>query len=86
MLRSFYLSLLEMIESHTLAVRSVDEKPLPDYLQGRYQLHADLVAAVEEQDGPRALELIRAHSAVTITPLTAVAAGPGRVSGPGATP
>jgi DNA-binding FadR family transcriptional regulator len=66
MLRSFYLSLLEMIESHTLAVRSVDERPLPEYLQGRYRLHADLLAAVQEQDGPRALSLIRAHSAVTL--------------------
>jgi len=66
MLRSFYLSLLEMIESHTLAVQSVDERPLPEYLQGRYRLHADLLAAVEEQDGPRALGLIREHSAVTL--------------------
>jgi DNA-binding FadR family transcriptional regulator len=66
MLRSFYLGLLEMIESHTLAVQSLDERPLPEYLQGRYQLHADLLSAVEEQDAPRARNLIREHSAVTI--------------------
>jgi DNA-binding GntR family transcriptional regulator len=73
-LRSFYLSLLEMIESHTLAVRSVDERPLPEYLQGRYRLHADLLAAVEKQDEPRALSLIREHGAVTLASADAGAA------------
>ncbi|HEY0936863.1 MAG TPA: FCD domain-containing protein [Trebonia sp.] len=69
-LRSFYLSLLDMIESHTLTVRSVDERPLPDYLQARYQLHADLVAAVEAQDAAQARDLIRVHSAVTVVDVT----------------
>jgi DNA-binding FadR family transcriptional regulator len=63
MLRSFYLSLLEMIESHTLSVQSVDERPLPEYLDGRYRLHADLVTAIADQDSPRALGLIRVHNA-----------------------
>jgi DNA-binding FadR family transcriptional regulator len=63
LLRSFYLGLLEMIESHTLAVRSVDERPLPDYLQARYELHEGLVSAVEDQDEQRALGLIRMHNA-----------------------
>ena len=52
MLRSFYLSLLEMIESHTLAVESVDGAPLPEYLDNRYRLHAGLVSAIDEQDAP----------------------------------
>jgi DNA-binding GntR family transcriptional regulator len=73
-LRSFYLSLLEMIESHTLAVQSVDERPLPEYLQGRYRLHAELLAAVEEQNGPRALSLIREHGTVTLGSAAAGAA------------
>jgi DNA-binding FadR family transcriptional regulator len=63
MLRSFYLSLLEMIESHTLAVHSVDDKPLPEYLDTRYRLHADLVLAIEEQDEHRAASLLRLHNA-----------------------
>jgi DNA-binding FadR family transcriptional regulator len=63
MLRSVYLSLLEVIESHTLSVLSVDDHPLPEYLQRRYQLHADLVAAIEEQDEGRALDLLREHNA-----------------------
>ena len=62
MLRSFYLSLLEMIESHTLAVQAAVPGPLPEYFRGRFQLHADLVDAVADQDGPRALALIRQHN------------------------
>ena len=65
MLRSFYLSLLEMIESHTLSVHSVDEAPLPEYLDKRYRLHADLVSAIDERDARRALDLIRVHNATT---------------------
>jgi len=67
MLRSFYLSLLEMIESHTLSVQSVDDKPLPYYLDDRYRLHADLVSAIERQDAQRALDLIGVHNAATVT-------------------
>jgi DNA-binding FadR family transcriptional regulator len=63
MLRSFYLSLLEMIESHTLAVESVDGAPLPEYLDNRYRLHAGLVSAIDEQDARRALDLVRVHNA-----------------------
>ena len=77
MLRSVYRSLLEMIESHTLAVQSVDDdQPLPDYLQERYQLHADLVAAIDAQDEARALELLKEHNApkkTTGAPATATA-------------
>jgi DNA-binding GntR family transcriptional regulator len=67
MLRSFYLSLLEMIESHTLSVHSVDEAPLPEYLDKRYRLHADLVSAIDERDARRALDLILVHNATTAT-------------------
>ena len=65
MLRSFYLSLLEMIESRTLSVESVGDEPLPEYLEDRYRLHADLVAAIEQRDARRALGLLRVHNAVT---------------------
>lgn len=76
MLRSFYLSLLEMIESHTLSVRSVDEAPLPEYLDKRYQLHADLVSAIDGQDAVRALGLSRVHNATTAAATTKLAAAP----------
>jgi hypothetical protein len=61
-----------MIESHTLSVRSVDEGPLPEYLDNRYRLHAELVAAIDGQDARRALGLLRAHNAA---PAAATATG-----------
>jgi DNA-binding FadR family transcriptional regulator len=80
MLRSFYLSLLEMIESHTLSVQSVDEAPLPEYLDKRYQLHADLVSAIDGQDARRALDLVLVHNATTAAATTRLASAP--TSGP----
>jgi DNA-binding FadR family transcriptional regulator len=88
MLRSVYRSLLEMIESHTLAVASVDgDQPLPEYLQERYRLHADLVAAIAAQDEARALDLLKEHNAPAKTTgasaktaaVTAAAGRPARV-------
>lgn len=67
MLRSFYLSLLEIIESHTLAVQPVDEQPLPEYVADRYDLHVALVDAIAERDATRALALAREHN-LTLTP------------------
>jgi len=67
MLRSFYLSLLEIIEAHTLSVQAVDEQPLPEYIDNRYQLHAELVAAIADRDDARAAELIDAHNTTTST-------------------
>jgi DNA-binding FadR family transcriptional regulator len=64
-LRSFYLSLLEIIESHTLSVQSVAGQPLPEYIQSRYDLHAALVDAIADRDESRAAELIREHNTTT---------------------
>ncbi|HEY5858484.1 MAG TPA: FCD domain-containing protein [Aldersonia sp.] len=61
-LKSIYLSLLELIESHTKAVLPAPEQPLSDYIAERFQLHADLVDALDTRDRDRALELIRAHN------------------------
>ncbi len=60
-LRSLYLNLLEIIDSHLLAVQSVDEQPLPDYVKNRYQLHVDLVDAIADRD-PQALQIIKEHN------------------------
>ena len=62
MLRSFYLSLLDIIESHTLAVMPVTEQPLPSYIAQRYRLHSDLVQAIASRDRDRALALIHEHN------------------------
>ncbi len=52
----------------TLAVESVGEAPLPEYLDNRYRLHAGLVSAIDEQDARRALDLARVHNASTTGP------------------
>ncbi len=60
-LRSLYLNLLEIIDSQLLAAQPVDEQPLPDYFERRYQLHADLVDAIADHD-PHALRIINEHN------------------------
>jgi DNA-binding FadR family transcriptional regulator len=60
-LRSFYLNLLEIIQSHLLAVQPYEDEPLQEYIHERYQLHAELVEAIAARD-PRALTLIREHN------------------------
>jgi DNA-binding FadR family transcriptional regulator len=62
MLRSFYLNLLEITDSHLLAAQPVQDEPTSDYIRNRYDLHVALVDAVANHD-PRALELIREHNA-----------------------
>jgi DNA-binding FadR family transcriptional regulator len=61
MLRSIYLNLLEIIESHLLTVQPYADEPLGDYIRDRYELHAALVEAIADRD-PRALLLIREHN------------------------
>ncbi|WP_280438343.1 FadR/GntR family transcriptional regulator, partial [Nocardia carnea] len=66
MLRSFYLSLLEIIESHTLSATTPADEPLPEYIESRYDLHARLVDAIADRDRAKAAELIREHNATTV--------------------
>lgn len=61
MLRSFYLNLLEITESHMLAAQPVEDRLLTEYIQSRYELHTTLVDVIAAHD-PRALELIQAHN------------------------
>jgi DNA-binding FadR family transcriptional regulator len=60
-LRSFYCSLLEIIESHTVSVLPARE-PLAMYLGERYDLHAALVDAIEARAADKAKALIHAHN------------------------
>jgi DNA-binding GntR family transcriptional regulator len=43
-------------------VLPAEDTPLPGYIEERYQLHADLVAALERRDGAEARRLIAAHN------------------------
>ncbi|MFD9664134.1 FadR/GntR family transcriptional regulator [Rhodococcus sp. NPDC059968] len=67
-LKSIYLSLLDLIESHTVSVEPDDHQSLPQYITERQKLHADLVDALDTRDRDRALRLIREHN----TTLTSV--------------
>jgi DNA-binding FadR family transcriptional regulator len=62
LLRSFYLNLLDITDSHLLAAEYVQGEPLSDYMHSRYDVHVALVDAIAAHD-PRALELVREHNA-----------------------
>jgi DNA-binding FadR family transcriptional regulator len=62
LLRSLYGSLLEIIERHTLSVLPAEGTALPGYIQERYRLHADLVAALERRDTAEISRLIALHN------------------------
>ena len=62
-LRAVYSALLDLIEGHTLSVLPAEGTPLPGYIEERYRLHADLVAALERHDEATARRLIAEHGA-----------------------
>ncbi|ORW41784.1 GntR family transcriptional regulator [Mycobacterium paraense] len=63
MLSSIYVGLLDVIEAHTLAVVPAAERPLPESLHERYQLHVRLVDAIAVQDPAGALRALAQHNA-----------------------
>ena len=65
MLRSIYSTLLAIVESHTLSVLPGEGAVLPDLLEERYRLHADLIDALDHRDATRAARLVAAHNAGT---------------------
>ncbi|WP_037581967.1 FadR/GntR family transcriptional regulator, partial [Phaeacidiphilus oryzae] len=64
LLRSLYTNLLDLVEGHTLRVLPTGEdgRPVDAYIAGRYELHRDLVDALERHDREEALRLIRRHA------------------------
>lgn len=75
MLRSLYVNLLDHIESYGLAVLPASEQPLPEYIAGRYALHAALVDALQDRDRNRALSLIAQHNTSNAPPAAVIHAG-----------
>ncbi|MYM18801.1 FCD domain-containing protein [Brevibacterium sp. 5221] len=61
LLRSIYLSLLDIVEEHTTAVLPAPEEPLAPYVRRRLGVHADLVAAIESRERAEALRLTEVH-------------------------
>lgn len=71
-LRSFYLSLLEIIESHTLSVLEVREQPLPEYIEARYDLHVALVRAITHRDDAAAARVVHDHNTTSVPGVVSV--------------
>ncbi|MGK3204288.1 FadR/GntR family transcriptional regulator [Amycolatopsis sp. MEPSY49] len=61
-LRSVYVSLLELIQAHTRGVGGTETQPLPEYVAARYLLHERLVDAIEARDQAEARRLIHEHN------------------------
>lgn len=60
-LRSMYLGVLAMLEDHAVSVASRDTE-LPDYIQARFELHEQIVDALDARDRKLARELIVLHN------------------------
>ncbi len=61
-LRSLYVNLLAIIESHTLSILPTEEQALPEFIAQRHQLHVGIVDAIANHDRDRALALVKAHN------------------------
>jgi len=61
LMRSIYLSLLDVIESHTVSVLPANEHSLPAYITERLRLHEQLVDSLATGDRVRAKQLIDQH-------------------------
>ncbi len=73
MLRSLYSSLLDQIESHTLAVLPGSDQPLEEYIASRHALHVAIIDALERRDRDEALSLIAQHNTSDVPPGAGVA-------------
>ncbi|MGC3022613.1 FadR/GntR family transcriptional regulator [Brevibacterium sp. FAM 24630] len=60
-LRSMYLGVLGMLENHAVSVASRDTE-LPDYIQSRFELHEQIVDALDTRDRELARDLIIRHN------------------------
>ncbi|MCW2934921.1 MAG: FadR family transcriptional regulator [Actinomycetia bacterium] len=72
-LRSLYSSLLDQIESHTLAVLPGSDQPLGEYIASRHALHVAIIDALERRDRDAALSLIAQHNTSSAPPGAAAA-------------
>lgn len=61
-LRSLYVNLLAIIESHTLSILPTQEQALPEFIAQRHELHVGIVDAIAQHDQERALALVNEHN------------------------
>ena len=62
MLRTIYLTLLEIIRSHAVAFHTAEGHDAEVLMRGRYQVHLDLVDAIAAGDPARLRSAIETHS------------------------
>lgn len=62
-LQAFYVSLLNLVEEHTIAVASDAEQPLAGFHNDRHDVHVRLVDAIAARDLPEALVVLEEHNA-----------------------
>ena len=62
LLRSIYLSLLDVVEVHTVSVQPSLEMLLDECIRSRLDLHRDVVEVVGRADAPEARRLIKEHA------------------------
>ena len=62
LLRSMYLSVLEMLQQHAVDLGPTTETKLPEYIEARYDLHEQIVDAIEAKDRVLARELVHTHN------------------------
>lgn len=62
LLQAFYVSLLNLIEDHTITVASDADHPLAGFHQGRYDVHSRLVDAIADRSLPEALAVLGEHN------------------------
>ena len=61
-LRSIYLSVLELIENRTVSIQSAPGESLTPFHDERYLIHAELVDAIAARDGELAADVIARHN------------------------
>lgn len=62
-LQAFYLSLLNLIEDHTITVASDAEQTLAGFHRDRYDVHSRLIDAIADRDLDEALIVLAEHNA-----------------------
>jgi DNA-binding FadR family transcriptional regulator len=62
-LHSLYVSLLDLVEGHTISVTPDGHRPLRDFHVERYLVHAGIIEAIADRDLAKATELVSEHNA-----------------------
>lgn len=67
-LKGFYLSLLDLIEQHTIEIASDANQPLAHFHRNRYNIHVRLVDSIANRDTKTAQKVLRQHNAGVARP------------------